>query len=178
MRPEKNKKQAKKINKKVKATLSTTEEKVAEHHRICLLRSFPAKRSKTSSPAEQLRKGLVNNIKPYAVYLFIHFLLISFYEHTHGDVLSTGPIISVPDGEELKVRVRAICSRFQRPLMSCDWLYHQCRWASNRYWRKARRKVSTSTWLSLFAQLLTTLTSKLTQATVVFLLRPLCNSGI
>lgn len=82
MRPEKNKKQAKK-NKNVKATLSTTEEKVAEHHRICLLRSFPAKRSKTSSPAELLRKGLVNNIKPYVVYLFIHFfLLFFFYEHT------------------------------------------------------------------------------------------------
>lgn len=136
---------------------------MAEHHRICLLRSFLAKRSITSSPAEQSRKGLVNNIKPYAVYLFIHFFYLFFYEHTHGDVLSTGPIVSVPDGEELKVRVRAICSRFQRPLMSCDWLYHQCRWASNRYWRKARRKVSTSTWLSLFAQLLTTLTSKLTQ---------------
>lgn len=68
-------------NKKVKATLSTTEEKVAEHHRICLLRSFPAKRSKTSRPAQQLRKGLVNNIKPYAVYLFIHFFF--FFTSTH-----------------------------------------------------------------------------------------------
>lgn len=78
--------------------------------------SFPAKTSKTSSPAEQLRKGFVNNIKPDEVYLFILF----FYEHTHGDVLSTGLIVSVPDGEELEVQVTAICSRFWKLLMSCD----------------------------------------------------------
>lgn len=78
----KKQKASKKKIKNVKATRSTTEEKVAEHHRICLLRSFPAKRSKTSSPAELLRKGLVNNIKPYVVYLFIHFLKF-FFTSTH-----------------------------------------------------------------------------------------------
>lgn len=37
--------------------------------------SFPAKTSKTSSPAQQLRRGSVNNIKPDAVYLFIQIFL-------------------------------------------------------------------------------------------------------
>lgn len=58
--------------------------------------SFPAKTSKTSRPSEQLRKGFVNNIKPEKIILF-------FYEHTHCDTLSTGLIVSVPDGEELEV---------------------------------------------------------------------------